>query len=92
MFRVKARTFLKDHCHADTRYYISSSPRTQPSPCAVTGPSRTACMNPIDTILNEDLRRSRKRHGAVNMATVCHCAFNLVRTLTGKRSLKHRRK
>ena len=46
----------------------------------------------LDTVFHDDLRRNRKGHGAINMAIIRHFAFNLVRALDDKRSLKNRRK
>ena len=43
-------------------------------------------------LLNEDLSRVRKGHGAKNMAVVRHFAINIVRTAVDKHSLKTRRK
>jgi predicted transposase YbfD/YdcC len=46
----------------------------------------------LDFVFREDLARSRTGHGPGNMAVVRHFAFNLVRALNDKRSLKIRRK
>jgi len=92
---VKARTHLKDHCRTDTRYYISSR-RLTPEDAAHAVRGHWAIENSLhwtlDAVFHDDLRRNRKGHGAVNMAIIRHCAFNLVRTLNDKRSLKNRRK
>ncbi len=46
----------------------------------------------LDTVFHDDVRRDGEGHGAINMAIIGHFAFNLVRTLDDKRSLKNRRK
>ena len=46
----------------------------------------------LDVTFREDLSRLRKRHGAKNMALVRHFAFNLVRQISDRRSIKLRRK
>ena len=46
----------------------------------------------LDTVFHDGPRRNRKGHGAINMAIVRHGAFNPVRSLNHKRSLKNRRK
>lgn len=95
ILRVKARTHLKDHCRTDTRYYISSR-RLTPEAAAHAVRGHWAIENSLhwtlDTVFHDDLRRNRKGHGAINMAIVRHFAFNLVRKLNDKRSLKNRRK
>ena len=95
VLRVTARTHLKDHCRSDTRYYISSR-RLSPQDAAHAVRGHWAIENSLhwtlDTVFHDDLRRNRKGHGAINMAIVRHFAFNLVRTLNDKRSLKNRRK
>jgi predicted transposase YbfD/YdcC len=46
----------------------------------------------LDVVFREDRARSRTGHGPANMAVVRHFAFNLVRAVDDKRSLKLRRK
>jgi predicted transposase YbfD/YdcC len=95
VIRVTSRTHLKDHCRADTRYYISSR-RLAPEDAARAVRGHWAIENSLhwtlDTVFHDDLRRNRKGHGAINMAIVRHCAFNLVRAFNDNRSLKNRRK
>lgn len=95
ILRIKARTHLKDHCRADTRYYISSR-RLSPEDAARAVRRHWAIENSLhwtlDAVFHDDQRRNRKGHGAINMAIVRHFAFNLVRSLNDKRSLKNRRK
>lgn len=45
-----------------------------------------------DVTFRDDQSCQRKGHGARNMATVRHFALNLVRTATGRTSVKTRRK
>lgn len=46
----------------------------------------------LDVTFNEDQSRLRKGFGARNMAVVRHFAFNLVRSVTDRKSIKLRRK
>jgi predicted transposase YbfD/YdcC len=46
----------------------------------------------LDVVFRDDLCRLRTGHGPQNMATVRHMAMNLVRTASGRHSLKVRRK
>ena len=46
----------------------------------------------MDVVFRDDLCRLRTGHGPRNMAVVRHMAVNLVRTVSGKHSLKVRRK
>jgi len=46
----------------------------------------------LDVTFNEDRCRCRTGHGPANMAVVRHFAFNLLRAITDKRSIKLRRK
>jgi predicted transposase YbfD/YdcC len=46
----------------------------------------------MDVVFRDDLCRLRTGHGPRNMATVRHMAVNLVRTASGRHSLKVRRK
>ena len=45
----------------------------------------------LDVTFNEDKARSRTGHGPANMATVRHFAFNILKAVNDKRSLKLRR-
>ena len=46
----------------------------------------------MGVVFRDDLYRLRTGHGPWNMATVRHMAVNLVRTASGRHSLKVRRK
>lgn len=92
---VQARAELKDRDHCETRYSISSAPLTAARAAeAVRGhwgiENRLHWV--LDVVSREDLSRLRKGHGTRNMAVVRHCAINLVRTISDKKSLKLRRK
>jgi predicted transposase YbfD/YdcC len=45
----------------------------------------------LDVTFGEDKARSHTGHGPANMATIRHFAFNILRTVNDKRSLKLRR-
>ena len=95
IIRVSSRTELKDRCRYDTRYYISSAALT-PQAAAEAVRGHWAIENGLhwvlDVTFNEDQSRLRKGHGATNMAVVRHFAFNLIRAMSDRRSLKLRRK
>jgi hypothetical protein len=46
----------------------------------------------LDVTFREDLARLRQGHGAHNMAIVRHFAFNCLKQVNDKRSIKTRRK
>jgi hypothetical protein len=46
----------------------------------------------LDVTFNEDKARSRTGHGPANMATVRHFAFNMIKAVEDKRSIKLRRR
>ena len=95
ILRVETEARLADRTRSDTRYFISSAPLTaRQAADAVRG--HWAIENRLHWVLDVtfggDQSRLRKGHGARNMATVRHFALNLVRTATGKASIKTRRK
>lgn len=61
-------------------------------PCVAIGASKNRLHWVLDVVFNDDRSRLRKGHGAKNMAVVRHFAFNLIRQIADKRSLKSRRK
>jgi len=80
--KVEARTELKDRSRFDTRYYITSSPRSATAlGRAIRG--HWGIENPLhwmlDVTFQEDLSRVRKGHGAQNMALVRKFALNKLR-------------
>jgi len=94
VIKVESQTQIKDKTRADTRYYISSATLSaQDAANAVRSHWRIESMHwVLDVTFKDDLSRVRTGHGAQNMAIVRHFAFNLVRAMTDKRSLKARRK
>jgi predicted transposase YbfD/YdcC len=95
IIRVASRTELKDRGRFDTRYYISSAVLSAKQAAeAVRGHWRieNSLHWVLDVVFNDDQSRLRKGHGAKNMAVVRHFAFNLVRAIADRRSLKSRRK
>ncbi len=80
--RVETRTELKDRSRFDTRYYITSSPRSATA-LAQTVRGHWGIENPLhwslDVTFQEDLCRVRKGHGAQNMALVRKFAINKLR-------------
>jgi predicted transposase YbfD/YdcC len=92
--RVAARTWEKGKETRAVRFYVSSRPLT---PQALTEAVRShwAIENSLHWVLDvtfgEDKARSRTGHGPANMATMRHFAFNILRTVNDKKSLKLRR-
>ena len=79
----------------ERRYYITSHKLTA-NACADAVQSRWAIENSLhwtlDVTFKEDLSRLRTGHGPLNMAVVRRFAFNLLRRVDDKKSLKTRRK
>jgi predicted transposase YbfD/YdcC len=95
VIKVDSRAEIKDKTRTETRYYISSAALSaQAAADAVR--SHWAIENSLHWVLDvtfkDDLSRVRTGHGAKNMAVVRHFAFNLVRAISDKRTLKSRRK
>jgi predicted transposase YbfD/YdcC len=95
IIRVRSRTELEDRCRFDTRFFISSASLTA-AQAALAIRNHWQIENGLHWVLDvtfgEDQSRLRKGHGAKNMALVRHFAFNLLRQVTDKRSIKRRRK
>jgi predicted transposase YbfD/YdcC len=92
---VVSRVYEKGVTRLQQRFYIASRKMTAAELAnAVRG--HWAIENSLhwvlDVVFREDRARSRTRHGPANMAVVRHFAFNLVRAVDDKRSLKLRRK
>ena len=82
VIKVESKTELKDRCRFDTRYYVSSASLTAIKAAeAVRGhwAIENALHWVLDVTFKEDQSRTRKGHGAKNMAVVRHFAINLVR-------------
>ncbi len=73
------------------RFYISSRPMT-PQALGEAVRSHWTMENSLHWVLDvtfgEDKVRSRTGHGPTNMASVRHFAFNILRTVNDRRSLK----
>ena len=95
LIRVQARREIKGIVQTDTRYYASFADLTaQAANNAIRG--HWAIENSLHWVLDatfkDDQCRTRKGHGAINMALVRRFSFNLIRTATNKSTLKLRRK
>jgi predicted transposase YbfD/YdcC len=92
--RVTGKTWQKSKESNAVRFYVSSRPMT-PQALAEAVRSHWAIENSLHWVLDvtfgEDKARCHTGHGPANMATVRHFAFNILRTVTDKRSLKLRR-
>ena len=95
LIRVQSKTELKDRCRFDTCYFISSAKLDAESAAkAVRGHwlIEDALHWTLDVVFKDDQLRTRKGHGAKNMAVISHFAINLVRTISNNRSIKLRQK
>ena len=92
--RVTGTTWEKGQKTSAVRFYVSSRPMT-PEALAEAVRSHWAIENSLHWVLDvtfgEDKARSHTGHGPVNMAVVRHFAFNILRSVADKRSLKLRR-
>jgi len=92
--RVENTTWEKANQTSAIRYYVSSRPMP-PDALAEAVRSHWAIENSLHWVLDvtfgEDRARSRTGHGPANMATVRHFAFNILKAVEDKRSLKLRR-
>jgi predicted transposase YbfD/YdcC len=92
--RVAAATWEKNRKTSAVRYYVSSRAMT-PQALAEAVRSHWAIENSLHWVLDvtfrEDAARSRTGHGPANMAVARHFAFNMLKAVTDKRSLKLRR-
>lgn len=93
--RVQARVERNGRTTTEQRYYISSRPLDAQA-CALAVQSHWAIENSLhwtlDVTFKEDASRIRTRSGPLNMAVVRRFAFNLLRQIEDKTSLKTRRK
>jgi predicted transposase YbfD/YdcC len=92
--RVVGRAWEKGKETSAVRFYVSSRPMT-PQALAEAVRNHSAIENSLHWVLDvtfgEDKARSHTGHGPANMATIRHFAFNILRTVNDKRSLKLRR-
>jgi predicted transposase YbfD/YdcC len=95
LIRATTRVESRGTTRAETRYFISSRALTAAG-AATAVREHWAIENRLHWVLDvtfgDDQCRLRKGHGARNMATVRHFAFNLVRAAKDSRSIKSRRK
>jgi predicted transposase YbfD/YdcC len=92
---VEAETFEKGATTRHRRFYVASRALTaSQAAAAIRGhwAIETSLHWVLDVTFNEDNCRSRTGHGPTNMAVVRHFAFNLLRSIDDKRSIKLRRK
>lgn len=92
--RVSTQTWQKDRKTGAVRYYVCSRAMSAQA-LAEAVRSHWAIENSLHWVLDvtfgEDKARSRTGHGPANMAVVRHFAFNILRAVDDKRSLKLRR-
>lgn len=92
---VQTETFEKGRTTASRRFYVSSRAMTATQAAAAIRAHwaiETSLHWVLDVTFGEDKARSRTGHGPANMAVVRHFAFNLLRGIDDKRSIKLRRK
>jgi predicted transposase YbfD/YdcC len=92
---VEAETFEKGAITRHRRFYVASRCLTATqAAAAIRGhwAIETSLHWVLDVTFNEDKCRSRTGHGPANMAVIRHFAFNLLRSIDDKRSIKLRRK
>ena len=92
--KVEARVHRKGGSSRQTRFYVTSR-AIAAGQLAEAVRSHWAIENALHWVLDvtfkEDAARSRTGHGPANMAVVRHFAFNILRRMEDKRSLKLRR-
>jgi predicted transposase YbfD/YdcC len=92
---VETRTFEKAAFATNRRFYVTSRAMTAAQAAAAIRAHwaiETSLHWVLDVTFNEDRARSRTGHGPANMAVVRHFAFNMLRMVDDKRSIKLRRK
>lgn len=92
--RVASRTWEKGKQTSAVRYYVASRAMA-PEALAEAVRSHWAIENSLHWVLDvtfaEDRARSRTGHGPANMAAIRHFAFNILKAVDDKRSLKLKR-
>lgn len=92
---VEAETFEKGATTRHRRFYVASrrlTARHAADAIRRHWAIETSLHWVLDVTFNEDKARSRTGHGPANMAVVRHFAFNMLRSVDDKRSIKLRRK
>lgn len=92
---VETETFEKGKAATSRRFYVSSramSAKAAADAIRCHWAIETSLHWVLDVTFNEDKARSRTGHGPANMAVVRHFAFNLLRMVDDRRSIKLRRK
>lgn len=92
---VETAIFEKGKTTTNRRFYVSSRAMAATHAAAAIRAHwaiETSLHWVLDVTFNEDKARSRTGHGPANMAVVRHLAFNLLRMVDDKRSIKLRRK
>lgn len=88
---VESETFEKANATRNRRFYVSSRAMTAVQAAAAIRAHwaiETSLHWVLDVTFNEDKARGRTGHGPANMAIVRHFAFNLLRIVDDKRSIK----
>ncbi len=92
---VETETFEKGRTTTNRRFYVTSRAMTANQAAAAIRAHwaiETSLHWVLDVTFGEDRARSRTGHGPTNMAVVRHFAFDLIRMVDDKRSIKLRRK
>lgn len=92
---VEAETFAKGTATRHRRFYVTSRILTAEQAAHAIRAHwaiETSLHWVLDVTFREDKCRGRTGHGPANMAVVRHFAFNLIRSIDDKRSIKLRRK
>ena len=92
---VETEVFEKGKAARSRRFYVTSRSITAAeAAAAIRGhwAIETSLHWVLDVTFNEDKARNRTGHGPANMAVVRHLAFNLLRIIDDRRSIKLRRK
>ena len=92
---VETETFEKDNTSTSRRFYVSSRAMTGAQAATAIRAHwaiETSLHWVLDVTFKEDKARGRTGHGPENMAVLRHFAFNLIRIVDDRRSMKLRRK
>ena len=92
---VEAQTFQKGNATRSRRFFVTSRAMAASQAAIAIRAHRaieTSLHWVLDVTFKEDKARSRTGHGPANMAVLRHFAFNLLRMVDDRRSIKLRRK